>query len=157
MTDIGKRIAAKRLVLMGYANKIGVRPQDCEEAAQHAIYKAWRNRQQLRQGASDEELGRWMCIILRNLVFSQWRHRKFVEQVSNVVAADEACDPDWPRLFAQLEAEAKIDSLSPSFRAVVTRLIDGQSYQEIAAALGIPVGTVKSRIARAREALTSEA
>lgn len=53
-----------------------------------------------------------------------------------------------------MDLERAIDALSEPFRVVVV-LVDvrGCSYQEVAAALGIPVGTVRSRLARGRAAL----
>ena len=51
-----------------------------------------------------------------------------------------------------------IDGLTPKYRLVVTlRELSGLSYQEIADAAGISVGTVKSRLNRARAAMRSQA
>ena len=51
---------------------------------------------------------------------------------------------------------AAIDDLSEDLRqAIVLREIEGLSYEEIAAAMGCPIGTVRSRIFRAREAIAS--
>jgi RNA polymerase sigma-70 factor (ECF subfamily) len=54
----------------------------------------------------------------------------------------------------QREVAAALESLPMAYRAaVVLREVEGWSYQEIAASLGCSEGTVKSRIARGREAL----
>jgi RNA polymerase sigma-70 factor (ECF subfamily) len=53
--------------------------------------------------------------------------------------------------------EAALADLSPSFRsAVVLRDVEDLSYEEIALILDVPLGTVKSRILRGREALRRE-
>ncbi|MBX3177002.1 MAG: RNA polymerase sigma factor [Candidatus Hydrogenedentes bacterium] len=59
-----------------------------------------------------------------------------------------------PRPEYRLDVEAMLDSLSPDHRAVlVLRELEGYSYDEIASALGIPRGTVESRLFRARAQL----
>lgn len=59
-----------------------------------------------------------------------------------------------PRPDHRLDVEAMLDSLSADHRAVlVLRELEGLSYEEIAAALGVPRGTVESRLFRARAQL----
>lgn len=68
-------------------------------------------------------------------------------------------DPDTPEGLALTEeirstVTAAIDALPEDLRtAIVLRELDGMSYEEIAAAMDCPVGTVRSRIFRAREAI----
>jgi RNA polymerase sigma-70 factor (ECF subfamily) len=55
---------------------------------------------------------------------------------------------------AKLDLSAMLETLSPEHRdVIVLRELQGLSYEEIAAALGLPRGTVESRLHRAREAL----
>ena len=96
-----------------------------------------------------------------------WRRRHRADQVSldqhiaahgDFVSAGEAT-PD--RLLAQKELgerlQTALDHLPFDQRtAIVLREIDGLSYEEIGFSLGIAVGTVKSRLARAREALRAQ-
>ncbi len=97
-----------------------------------------------------------------------WRRRHRSEQVSldehieqhgDVSVPVETGTPD--RVFGQKELAARIwralDGLPFEQRtAIVLREIDGMSYDEIAFSLGVAVGTVKSRLTRAREALRAQ-
>jgi RNA polymerase sigma-70 factor (ECF subfamily) len=96
-----------------------------------------------------------------------WRRRHRADQVSldaHVAAHGELLSakevgPD--RVLAQKELAARLqralDHLPFDQRiAIVLREIDGLSYEEIAFSLGVAVGTVKSRLTRARQALRSE-
>jgi len=97
-----------------------------------------------------------------------WRRRHRGEQVSldahvakfgDLEAQSDSSTPD--RMFAQKETSARIwkalDRLPFDQRtALVLREIDGLRYDEIAYSLGIAVGTVKSRLTRARQALRDE-
>ena len=61
-----------------------------------------------------------------------------------------------PAELAEREAliQAALDALAPDHRAVVVlKEFDGLRYEEIAATLGVPVGTVRSRLHRARREL----
>jgi RNA polymerase sigma-70 factor (ECF subfamily) len=93
-----------------------------------------------------------------------WRRRRRGDQVSldaHVAQYGELLSPEqaWPdRLLAQkelaLRLKSALDGLPFEQRtAIVLREIDGLSYDEIAFSLGIAVGTVKSRLTRARRAL----
>ena len=97
-----------------------------------------------------------------------WRRRHRADQVSldehirshgELAAKGEFTSPD--RLLGQKELAGRLwlalDRLPFEQRsAIVLREIDGLRYEEIAFSLGVAVGTVKSRLARAREALREE-
>lgn len=97
-----------------------------------------------------------------------WRRRHRAEQVSleerlerngDVLPASELVGPD--RMFGQQELARRIwaalDELPFEQRTVIIlREIDGLSYEEIAFSLGVAVGTVKSRLTRAREVLRAQ-
>src|SRR5439155_14481001 len=96
-----------------------------------------------------------------------WRRRHRADQVSldahmashgELVSGGEA-GPD--RVLAQkelaLQLERALDRLPFDQRtAIVLREIDGLSYEEIAYSLGVAIGTVKSRLTRARKALRQD-
>jgi RNA polymerase sigma-70 factor (ECF subfamily) len=96
-----------------------------------------------------------------------WRRRHRADQVSldaHIAAYGDflsaaALGPD--RMFAQKELAARLqralDSLPFDQRtAIILREVDGLSYDEIAYSLGVAVGTVKSRLTRARQTLRLE-
>ncbi len=97
-----------------------------------------------------------------------WRRRRRSEQVSldefiaahgDLPATRDQTTPD--RVLGQKELAARIQSALDQLpfeqrTAIVLREIDGFSYDEIAFSLGIAIGTVKSRLARAREALRAQ-
>ena len=57
----------------------------------------------------------------------------------------------------ELQIQGTIDRLSPKLRAItVLRYVEGLSYEEISEALQVSLGTVKSRLARAHDALDRE-
>jgi RNA polymerase sigma-70 factor (ECF subfamily) len=96
-----------------------------------------------------------------------WRRRRRADQVSletHVAAHGEfLSSPDSrpDRVFAQRELAERLDQALESLpfdqrTAIVLREVDGLSYDEIAYSLGVAVGTVKSRLTRARQTLRLE-
>ncbi len=96
-----------------------------------------------------------------------WRRRHRADQVSlDQHLADHgdftsAADATPDRVLAQKELATQLNQALAGLpfdqrTAIVLREIDGLSYDEIAYSLGVAVGTVKSRLTRARQALRSE-
>jgi RNA polymerase sigma-70 factor (ECF subfamily) len=126
------------------------------ELSQEAFLKAW---QALPGWRPEAQFQTWLFRIASNAATDSLRRRKVVQFVpldEDYDAPQETADP-----AGQLEAkqrlralEAALNRLPADQRAIVLlREIEDMSYSEISAALGVSEGTVKSRLARAREAL----
>ncbi|HEY2374549.1 MAG TPA: sigma-70 family RNA polymerase sigma factor [Gemmatimonadaceae bacterium] len=130
---------------------------DAQDVVQEAYLRAWRYYASFRGG--DERA--WLLTILRNCCYT-WRggrrdaeHVPFDEELhgldaSSRYAADVRAVDDSDRG----SLEAVLGRLPAQFREVlVLRELDELSYKDIARVTGVPVGTVMSRLARARERL----
>ena len=134
-----------------------------EDLVQDACVRAFRHFASFRGGSARP----WLLGIVRNTCFSwleeQQRrpgHMPFDEELLDTLAADAptASDPgaalDTQRLGRSIDAA--IRALAPAFREVIVlREIEGLGYGEIAQIAAIPIGTVMSRLARARAHLRS--
>src|ERR1700741_2756696 len=140
-------------------------PAEAEDIAQEAFIKAYRALPQFR---GDSAFYTWLYRIAintaKNAVVS--RDRSPVEYDLDRNNNDESYDmqgrmkdaetPEGLVLTDEIRStvNAAIDALPEDLRtAIVLRELDGLSYEEIAAAMACPVGTVRSRIFRAREAI----
>ena len=139
---------------------------DAEDLTQEALLKAVRGLPDFR-GEADP--GSWVYRITmntwKNLLRAKvkWRFLRFFSADDPKAVDSEPADcPEsapGPEALAEVEEQKKrIESamaeLSPEERAVlVLRELDGRSYAEIAKSLDVPLGTVKSRLARARTLL----
>jgi RNA polymerase sigma-70 factor (ECF subfamily) len=110
----------------------------------------------------NEDARAWLFTIVRNTWYSRLSRRRSVDTAGEDAARDEqrdeALDPEERLLQQQAVARvrAALEQLPADFREVIVlREIEGLSYREIATILGVPIGTVMSRLARARDRLTS--
>jgi RNA polymerase sigma-70 factor (ECF subfamily) len=101
----------------------------------------------------------WLLAVVRRAAFDWLAQRKRSPLVAfdeaNAIA-DESFNPEVLALrkAAGDEVRQAIEELSPEFREVlVLRELEGLSYQEIATVASVPLGTVMSRLSRAREQL----
>jgi RNA polymerase sigma-70 factor (ECF subfamily) len=136
-------------------------PADAEDLVQETMLKAVRAWHQFERGTNAKA---WLLTILRNTYINQIRaarHRAATVDVTAVEAFTvfrdvQDADPEGT-FFASIvdhEVVRAIDALPPEFREVVILSdAEGLSYAEIAGVIGAPVGTVKSRLFRARQLL----
>lgn len=135
---------------------------DAMDVVQEACLRAFRSFGDFR-GGSDGRC--WLLAIVRNTCHT-WLDRNRRHEPAPLADGDEGDDEisggrdedDPPRLLirrAGVEAvRAAIDGLPADFREVVVlRELEGLSYKEIADVAAVPVGTVMSRLARARKRL----
>jgi RNA polymerase sigma-70 factor (ECF subfamily) len=135
-----------------------------EDLVQDTMLKAYRSWKQYRPGTNAKG---WLLTILRNTFINDYRRRKHEPIAMDLDAVEphaidrsiQEVDPEGT-FFAQI-VDAKvleaIDSLPHEFREVlVLSDVEGMRYAEIAETLQIPVGTVKSRLFRARRQLQSD-
>lgn len=138
--------------LRGYAASLtGSRP-DADDLVQEMLLRVCRHRDQFQEGTN---LRAWLHTILRNVFYSnRRRERRMVQDVDGRHAAGlaEAPDQEWRLRFGEL-LEA-LDEIKPEQRESITLVVmAGLSYEEAAEVCGCAVGTIKSRINRARDRL----
>ncbi len=143
-------------------------PGEMEDVAQEAFIKAYRALPQFRgESAFYTWLYRIAVNTAKNYLTSQGRRPISMSQLQSADAeegesfdaGDVVEDTNTPDavLHSRQVAEtvnAAIEALPPDLRTAITlREIEGLSYEEIAEAMNCPIGTVRSRIFRAREAI----
>lgn len=131
---------------------------DAQDVVQEAYLRAWRHFGTFRGG----DARAWLLTIVRNCCFT-WRRtqqpaRQGIEYDDEVHGDREsgqlATDGRVLEDAARSELRLALEQLSPEFREVIVlREIEELSYKEIARVVGAPIGTVMSRLARARSRL----
>jgi RNA polymerase sigma-70 factor (ECF subfamily) len=136
-------------------------PSQAEDLVQDTMLKAYRAWRQYRPGTNAKG---WLLTILRNTFINDYRRRKLEPVAMDLEAVEphalyravEQTDPEGAFFSKIVDAKVleAIDALPPEFREVlVLSDIEGMRYAEIAETLQVPVGTVKSRLFRARRQL----
>lgn len=162
MNDTRRRFEAQVLVHLDaayrYARWLSRSPADADDVVQDALLRAYRGFDALRGDAKA-----WLLTIVRNTHLSAARHRQARSAVPlpdesepSAVLVDASAGPeseairaDQQRSLAQALSELPVD-----YREVlVLREIEDLDYREIADITHVPIGTVMSRLARARAAL----
>jgi len=142
--------------LYATALRITGRAEDALEVVQETFLRAYRTFDNFTLGTNPKA---WLFTILRSVSANRWRR----ERRQPVMVPLE----DWEGRFGPVAAAGPpardatseevgraLESLPEAFRLVVLLVdVEGLTYQEAATALGCPVGTIRSRLARARRAL----
>ena len=134
------------------------RPQDAEDLVQETYLRAWRSLHTYRPGTNPKA---WLFRILHNAHIDRYRaSSRTVQTVDELEGQDPAFviheTPESLVMSGLMDAEVKraLMEIPEVFRAcLILADLEGFSYQEIADILGIPRGTVMSRLFRGRRAM----
>ena len=148
--------ADHRARLLAVARALCGSAQLAEDLTQETFMRVFRSLKHYQPGTFEG----WLHRITTNLFLDMVRKRGRVRMEAlpedyDRVPADEP-DPEQIYHDARLDPDlqAALDSLPPDFRAAVVLCdIEGLSYEEVGATLGVKLGTVRSRIHRGRQAL----
>lgn len=133
---------------------------DADDVVQEAFLRALKYFGGFRGGGASQSRA-WLLAIVRNMAYS-WRRRRggdastteFDEAVHSEAIADAHPESVLSRNDSRETLADALDQLSPDFREVIVlREIEGLSYKEISEVVDVPVGTVMSRLSRARKRL----
>lgn len=133
--------------------------EDALDASQEAFVRAWRH---IKRFDTRFPFFPWYATILRNVCVSHLRRRARRKTVALSDGHAQASAESNPVLLAERNERRDrvwqaILALSSKYREIIVMShFQGMSYKEIAAALGIPMGTVMSRLHSARQALRNE-
>jgi RNA polymerase sigma-70 factor (ECF subfamily) len=152
--------------IKGLMLKAGCSADEAEEIAQTALIAVWRKANQFDPSTSGAAA--WIFTIARNLRIDMFRSRARADRVRGVAELPDTPDPAEPvdAVLSRIQDAARITSAIEQLSAEQSRVvrlsfIEEKPHPEIANLLGIPLGTVKSRIRlavnRLRELLDEEA
>jgi RNA polymerase sigma-70 factor (ECF subfamily) len=127
---------------------------EADDMVQATLMRAWEHRSQFEEGTN---LVAWLFTILRNTHLNQRKRlRREVEDVDGLAAGALSLAPDQEHRIALFELQAALDTLPEEQRETLLLVtVDGLRHEDAAAILGCQVGTVKSRVSRARERLAT--
>jgi len=141
--------------LRRYARGLASGREQADDLVQDTLERAW-SKYALWQKRG--EVRAWMFGIMHNLFIDRVRSQKARPEDSAGDALPEV--PDRPRQFDRLEIrdlDRVLQRLPPELREVLLLVgVEELSYQTVAEVLGVPIGTVMSRLSRARERMRAE-
>ena len=145
--------------LYGTALRLTRDPEDASDLSQEALIRAY----EAFDRFDDRNFKAWMLRILTNLYINRYRKRQRTgmpsslddeEAMEPVAPADQVPDRKLLDGLVGAEIEEALAKVPDAFRmTVILSDIEGMSYDEVAEATQVPVGTVRSRLARGRAML----
>jgi len=157
-------VKAHKEALYRIAYRLTGNRDDAEDLLAEALMEAWRDFEHFQQGT---EFGRWVATIMTH-TYLDWRrkdsHNETVsldelrseESEEPLDLPDEHDDPERETLRRAFwrAAQKALEELPAEFKTVVVLVdMEGLSYEEAAKVLGCPIGTIRSRLHRARSLL----
>jgi RNA polymerase sigma-70 factor (ECF subfamily) len=140
--------------LRAFARSLGATSDRADDLVQETLIKAWANQQSFVQGTN---LKTWLFTILRNTAYSEYRKRwREVEDADGSYAAGLVTEPAQIAHLNMADFKLALNAVPQEQReALVLIGASGFSYDEAAKICGCAVGTIKSRVNRARQRLAA--
>ncbi len=141
--------------LRAFALSLAGAEDRADDLVQDTLVKAWANASSFAEGTN---MRAWLFTIMRNTFFSQYRKaRREVQDVDGEAAARLVAMPNQLAHLDLADFRAHLDRLPADQReALILIGASGFSYEEAAEICGCAVGTIKSRVNRARQRLMEQ-
>ncbi len=138
--------------LRAFARSLCGNPDMADDLAQEAMARAWKARGSFTMGTNFRA---WMFMILRNIFYTTIRKNSRMTSWDPEIAERVLVEPATQHVGIELnDVQKALDKLPPVQREMLMLVAaEGVSYEEAAMIAGCAIGTVKSRVARARAAL----
>lgn len=139
--------------LRRFALKLAGQPSDAEDLLQTTIIKALENKNRFNTGTA---LFSWTSKIMFNTFVTGWRRKVRFESPLDPedILLNRSCAPDQESALELKQVGEAMSNLNHEHRTILSLVcVEGMGYEEASETLGIPVGTVRSRLSRAREQL----
>lgn len=148
-------ICRHQTAILNLMRALTVSAADAEDLAQEVFVRAWRS---LRTFRGDSSFRTWLCRVAINVARTDRARRRnasrWVQPAADAREPESGEAPIDAILARRQMIERALASLPDDLRAAITlRDLQGLEYREIAQVLEIPIGTVESRIFRARQQL----
>ncbi len=149
------QIVAQMPFLRAFAISLSGSYSLADDLVQDALIKAWSHMDSFERGTN---LRAWLVTILRNTYFTQYRKRaREVQDSDGAIAEQVPVKADQESKAAVSDVQKALDRLPPEHREILLLIgVTELSYEEAAVVCNIAVGTVKSRLNRARAKLAEE-
>ena len=150
-------VASNSTQLRGFAFNYTKNWDDAEDLIQDTLFKALRYKDYFQEGTNFKG---WLFTIMRNIFINGYKRKKLQqnlleESAHNVMINGSKLKEDTiSSTLNHQEILKAVNTLSDDYRKPFQMFVDGFHYDEIAEEMGIPMGTVKSRIFHARQKLS---
>ena len=158
--DFKNELLAIQDELLRFAYKLTLDPEEANDLLQETSLKALDNEEKFEP---DTNFRGWMYTIMRNIFINNYRKQvrdqTFIDHTDNLYHINQSTDMAFDCTEADYdlkEIHRAVNRLPKEYRIPFSMHVSGFKYREIADKLGLPLGTVKSRIFFTRQRLQIE-
>lgn len=154
--DFEREVSGELAVLFRVARRLGCGQEEAEDLVQTALIKAFKAWDRF----DGNHLRSWLIKILRNERLMVIRSQKETISLDEHEEIEVIQEGFWSELDGKLEAERimqALEKLSPPYRMAIHLCdVEELTYEEAAEIMDVPIGTVRSRLSRARQILREQ-
>ena len=158
--DFDKALVALQNELHCFAYKLTADKDEAEDLLQETMLRTLDNKDKFDSGTNFKG---WMYTIMRNIFINNYRKvvrdQTFIDQTDNLYHLNlpqDGSSENTERAYDLKEMHRIVNSLPREYKVPFSMHVSGFKYREIAEKLGLPLGTVKSRIFFTRQKLQQE-